>query len=211
VIRENAASGTALRRLDQAVRQVAEFTLGRTASGLNHMSADDVTGTIATDDAIGFDPRQLLRALHYYGAPAVVIGQVAGIMHGSGELTGDLDLLWDGDERHAAAMAAAFGSVGARLADDDGAAVTCDAAAFRLPKIVFSTPGASGDCCTPALPWGDLPIAEFLARRELAAGPGLEVGYLRREDLIRMRRMAGRPKDLRRADELARLGRPFAR
>jgi hypothetical protein len=211
VRRGNASSGTALRRLDEAVRQAAEVTRGRAASGLTHMSADDITGTIATDDAIGFDPRQLLQALHYYGAPAVVIGQVAGIMHGSSELTGDLDLLWDGDERHAAAMAAAFGSVGARLADDDGAAMACDAAAFRLPKIVFSTPGASGDCCTPALPWGDLPIAEFLARRELAAGPGLEVGYLRREDLIRMRRMAARPKDLRRADELARLGRPFAR
>ena len=25
------------------------------------------------------------------------MGQVAGIMHGSRELTGDLDLLWDGD------------------------------------------------------------------------------------------------------------------
>jgi hypothetical protein len=201
----------ALRRLDQAARQVAEFTRGRTASGLSHMSADDVTGTIATDDAVGFDPRQLLQALHRCGAPAVVIGQVAGIMHGSGELTGDLDLLWDGDERHAAAMAAAFGSVGAQLADDNGAAVACDAAAFRLPKLVFSAPGASGDCCTPTLPWGDLPIAEFLARREIAAAPGLEVGYLCREDLIRMRRMAGRPKDLRRADELARLGGPFAR
>lgn len=190
---------------------MAEFTRGRMASGLTHMSADDVTGTVATDDAIGFDPRQLLQALHHCGAPAVVIGQVAGIMHGSSELTGDLDLLWDGDERHAAAMAAAFGSVGARLADDKGAAVACDAAAFRLPKLVFSSPGASGDCCTPALPWGGLPIAEFLARREIAAAPGLEVGYLCREDLIRMRRMAGRPKDLRRADELARLGAPFAR
>ena len=173
------------------------------------MSADDVTGTIATDDAIGFDPRQLLQALYHCGAPAVVIGQVAGIMHGSGELTGDLDLLWDGDERHIAAMA--FGSVGAQLADDNGVAVACDAAAFRLPKLVFSTPGASGDCCTPALPWGDLPIAEFLARREIAAAPGLEVGYLRREDLIRMRWMAGRPKDLRRAAELARLASSFPR
>jgi hypothetical protein len=180
----------ALRRLDEAVRRVAEFTRGRPASGLSHMSADDVTGTITTDDAIGFDPRLLLQALQHCGAPAVVIGQVAGIMHGSGELTGDLDLLWDGDEQHAAAMAAAFGSVGAQLADDNGAAVACDAAAFRLPKLLFSTPGASGDCCTPALPWGDLPIAEFLARREIAAAPGLEVGYLRREDLIRMRRMA---------------------
>jgi hypothetical protein len=201
----------AMRRLDEAVRQVAELTRGRTASGLTHMSADDVTGTVATDDAIGFDPRQLLQALHHCGAPAVVIGQVAGIMHGSSELTGDLDLLWDGDERHAAAMAAAFGSVGARLADDNGAAVPCDVAAFRLPKLVFSAPGASGDCCTPALPWGDLPVAEFLARRQIAAAPGLQVCYLRREDLIRMRRMAGRPKDLRRADELARMASSAAR
>jgi hypothetical protein len=175
------------------------------------MSADDITGTIATDDAIGFDPCKLLLALYQYRAPAVVIGQVAGIMHGSSELTGDLDLLWDGDERHAAAMAAAFGSAGAQLADDNGAAVACDAAAFRLPKLVFSAPGASGDCCTPALPWGDLPVAEFLARREIAAAPGLEVCYLRREDLIRMRRMAGRPKDLRRADELERLAGTCAR
>lgn len=201
----------ALRRLDQAVRQVAGLTRGRTASGLSHISADDVTGTIATDDAIGFDPRPLLRALHRCGAQAVVIGQVAGIMHGSAELTGDLDLLWDGDESHAAAMAAAFRSVGAQLTDDEGVAVACDAAAFLLPKIVFSTPGASGDCCTPALPWGDLPIAEFLARRQTAASPELEVSYLCREDLIRMRRMAGRPKDVRRADELERLASSGAR
>jgi hypothetical protein len=175
------------------------------------MTADDVAGTIATDDAIGFDPRQLLRALHRCGAPVVVIGQVAGIMHGSSELTGDLDLLWDGDESQAGAMAEAFGSVGAQLAGDDGAAVACDAAAFRFPKLIFSAPGASGDCCTPALPWGDLPIAEFLARRLVAADDGLEVSYLRREDLIRMRRAAGRPKDLRRADELERLASPSRR
>ena len=169
------------------------------------MAADDILGTVATDDAIGFDPRQLLRALHRFGAPAVVIGQVAGIMHGSSELTGDLDLLWDGDERNAGAMAAAFRSAGAQLADDNGVAVACDEAAFRLPKLVFSTPGASGDCCTPALPWGGLPIAEFIARCQIASAGGLEVSYLCREDLIRMRRAVGRPKDLRRAAELERL------
>ena len=171
------------------------------------MAADDIVGTIATDDAIGFDPRPLLRAMHRCRAPVVVIGQVAGIMHGSGELTGDLDLLWDGAEAHAGAMAAAFGSAGAQLADDQGLPLACDAAAFRRPKLVFSTPAASGDCCTPALPWGDLPIAEFLARHLVAADHGLEVSYLRREDLIRMRRVAGRPKDLRRAAELERLAR----
>ena len=202
------SSDPALMRLDAALRRVAELTRGRTASGLYHMAADDIVGTIATDDAIGFDPRPLLRAMHRCRAPVVVIGQVAGIMHGSGELTGDLDLLWDGAEEHAGAMAAAFSSAGAQLADDQGLPLACDAAAFRRPKLVFSTPAASGDCCTPALPWGDLPIAEFIARHLVAADHhGLEVSYLRREDLIRMRRLAGRPKDLRRAAELERLAR----
>lgn len=202
------SSDPALMRLDAALRRVAELTRGRTASGLSHMAADDIVGTIATDDAIGFDPRPLLRAMHRCRAPVVVIGQVAGIMHGSGELTGDLDLLWDGAEEHAGAMAAAFSSAGAQLADDQGLPLACDAAAFRRPKLVFSTPAASGDCCTPALPWGDLPIAEFIARHLVAADHhGLEVSYLRREDLIRMRRLAGRPKDLRRAAELERLAR----
>jgi hypothetical protein len=205
------SSDPALMRLDDALRRAAELTRGRTASGFSHMAADDIVGTIATDDAIGFDPRPLLRAMHRCRAPVVVIGQVAGIMHGSGELTGDLDLLWDGDERQAGAMAAAFRSAGARLADDEGAAIACDARAFRLPKLVFSTPSASGDCCTPALPWGDLPIAEFLARHLVVADDGLEVSYLRREDLIRMRRTAGRPKDLRRARELEGLPGPTPR
>jgi hypothetical protein len=205
------SSDPALLRLDDALRRVAELTRGRTASGRSHMAADDIIGTIATDDAIGFDPRPLLRAMHRCRAPVVVIGQVAGIMHGSGELTGDLDLLWDGAEAHAGAMAAAFGSAGAQLADDQGLPLACDAAAFRLPKLVFSTPAASGDCCTPALPWGGLPITEFIARREVASAAGLEVSYLRREDLIRMRRVAGRPKDLRRAAELERLPGPTPR
>ncbi|MER7726284.1 hypothetical protein [Streptomyces sp. NPDC096323] len=36
------------------------------------------------------------RALHEAGSGAVVIGQVAGIMHGSTGLAGDLDVPWDG-------------------------------------------------------------------------------------------------------------------
>ncbi|WP_202818156.1 hypothetical protein [Actinopolymorpha cephalotaxi] len=70
--------------------------------------------------------------------------------------------------------------------------------------MLFRTPGASGDCCTPALPWGDLPIAEFLTQYEVARADGFEIRYLDRVDLIRMRRAAGRAKDHRRADELER-------
>jgi hypothetical protein len=195
-----------LDRLADAVRRLAEETEGRALSGLTHHDADDEVGTSATDDAVGFDPLPLLRTLHQHGARVAVIGQVAGILHGSRELTGDLDLLWDGDLADAPAMAAAFAAAGASLTDDDGQPVASTAAAFELPKVLFRAPAASGDCCTPKLPWGDIAVGDFLTRCEVAvADDGTEVRYVNRADLIRMRRAIGRPKDLRRADELDRL------
>jgi len=191
-----------VRRLTAAVARIDVVTRGRTASGRAHQDADDEIGTIGTDDAQGFDPMPLLRALDAHGAPVVVIGQVAGIMHGSRELTGDLDLLWDGEANHAAAMAAGFSAAGATLTDDDDVPVPCAPAAFALPKVLFRSAGASGDCCTPALPWGSLDVAGVLGRSLVAEADGVRIRYLARLDLIAMRRAVGRPKDLRRAAEL---------
>jgi hypothetical protein len=192
----------AVRRLREAVARLREETSVRPRTNRTHADADDTFGTVATDDAVGFDPFPLLRALDRHEAEAVVIGQVAGILHGSRELTGDLDLLWTGDSGQAAAFAAAFASLSADLIDDDGRPLACDPAAFALAKVQFRTAEASGDCCTPALPWGDLPIAEFLSRARTARADGFDIRYLDRMDLIRMRRAAGRPRDLRRAVEL---------
>ncbi|GGO09974.1 hypothetical protein GCM10010116_20040 [Microbispora rosea subsp. aerata] len=197
-----------LERLRAAARRTRELALERAGTGLSHEDADDDVGTIGTDGALGFDPFPLLEALHRHGARAVVIGQVAGIMHGSAELTGDLDLLWDGEPAHAPALAAAFMSVGARLADETGTPLATRPDALIRPKVQFTAPGAGGDCCTPALPWGGLRLREILGRAITAYGPGgVKVHYVSREDLIRMRRALGRPKDLRRADELDRLAR----
>jgi hypothetical protein len=198
----DAGASAPVRRLREALRRLADQTRGRPPSGLTHHDADDVTGTAGTDDAAGFDPLPLLRALDLAGAQVVVIGQVAGIMHGSRELTGDLDLLWDGDPGRAGPMAAAFGQASAQLTNDVGAPVPCDPEAFRLPKILFRTATASGDCCTPALPWGSLPVADFLGRCATASAGDFTIRYLSRQDLIQMRQAIGRPKDLRRAAEL---------
>ncbi|MEV0422165.1 hypothetical protein [Streptosporangium canum] len=192
-----------LQRLRAAARRTRELALSRAGTGLGHQDADDDVGTIGTDAALGFDPFPLLEALHHNGVRAVVIGQVAGIMHGSAELTGDLDLLWDGAPAHALALAAAFTSVNAQLFDEKGNPVATRPDFFLRPKVQFTSPGAGGDCCTPALPWGDLRVRGFLDRAITAVDPGgLEVHYVSRKDLIRMRRAIGRPKDLRRADEL---------
>ncbi|MEV3981292.1 hypothetical protein [Nonomuraea sp. NPDC049758] len=192
-----------LDRLRAAARRTRELALDRGATGVGHEDADDDAGTIGTDGALGFDPFPLLEALHRHRVRAVVIGQVAGIMHGSAELTGDLDLLWDGRPAHAPALAGAFASVGARLADETGGPLPLHPDSLLRPKTHFTSPGAGGDCCTPALPWGGLRVGECLDRALTATGPGgLEVHYVSREDLIRMRRALGRPKDLRRAAEL---------
>src|SRR5215468_4330351 len=88
-------------------------------TGRTHDDADPELGSVATDSAREFDPIPLLRALNVVGAHAVVIGQVAGILHGSSELTGDLDLLWDGDPTQAAALARAFAIAGCRLLGEE--------------------------------------------------------------------------------------------
>lgn len=202
----------AVGRLRAAVRRLAVLTEQRERTGRSHEDGDDVVGTVDTDDAHGFNPLPLLQALHERGAGVVVIGQVAGIMHGSVELTGDLDLLWDGAKERTAALAAAFASVSASLTDADGVPVACAPAAFGLPKVLFRSPRACGDCCTPRLAWGDLPVAEFLTRCPVAtAAEGFEIRYLDRGDLIRMRRAVARVKDLRRVAELEQLGTRAAR
>jgi hypothetical protein len=80
---EGDAGRQPIRWLEEAVCRLGEATLGRERCGLGHDAADDVTGTAATDDAIGFNPLPLLRTLHEHGAVVAVMGQVAGIMHGS--------------------------------------------------------------------------------------------------------------------------------
>lgn len=197
-----------VRRLQEALGRLAGQTRGRPLTGRTHTDADDITGTVLTDDAVGFDPLPLLCALDQGGARVVVIGQVAGIMHGSRELTGDLDLLWDGDAAQAGAMATAFAASSARLTDDDGGPVRCEPEAFARPKVLFRTATASGDCCTPALPWGSLSVMDFIGRCAIVSAGEFMIRYVSRRDLISMRLAAGRVKDLRRARELQAL-RPF--
>jgi hypothetical protein len=148
-------------------------------------------------------PRAVIDALAAAQAHVVIIGQVAGIMHGSAELTGDLDLLWDGDPTGRAALAEGFRAAGAELYDDDGSSVSCEPVTFELLKITFRSDSACGDCCTPNLPWANLPIGDFIRRSLIIrSNSGHPIRYLQLDDLVAMREAAGRPKDLRRAREL---------
>ncbi|WP_256122606.1 hypothetical protein [Streptomyces sp. LUP47B] len=116
-------------------------------------------------------------------------------MHGSTELTGDLDLLWDGPPEQAHALRDALAAASCTHLPDLGQS-----------QVAYRVASASGDLCTPALPWGDMDTASCLARAVSARDPaGFTIRYTALDDLIQMRRALGRPKDRRRADELARL------
>jgi len=188
-------SRTAALRLRHAITRTEEATRERGPLGSRPEKADEVLGTFATDGALGFDPFPLLRALHDAGSRAMVIGQVAGIMHGSTEPTGDLDLLWDGTPDEARALRGALTRCGCAEPPDLGRA-----------QVEYRVTGAGGDLCTPALPWGAMDVTPCLLRAETARDPaGFTIRYAALDDLIGMRRALGRPKDHRRADELVRL------
>lgn len=191
-------------RIEDSLRRLRDLTSGRELRGVRHDDADEVEGTAFTDDAHGFDPMPLLRALHETGARTVVIGQVAGILHGSQELTGDLDLLWDGHPSQRDSLTEAFATAGAEFADADGGAIYTDP--FSLSKVLFRSATSSGDLCTPRLAWGALPVETFMERAcSTVCADGTLVRYVNPGDLVRMRLAAGRPKDLRRALELQQL------
>ncbi|MFG2359144.1 hypothetical protein [Streptomyces sp. NPDC048521] len=182
-------------RLCQAVQRIQDATRERATTGRGLEEADDVAGTFATDGALGFDPFPFLRALSEAGSHAVVIGQVAGIMHGSMELTGDLDLLWDGTPEQAHTLRDALSATGCTDLPD-----------LDRPQAAYQVTGVSGDLCTPDLPWGGMDTGPCLVRAVSAHHPaGFTIRYAALDDLIRMRRSLGRLKDHRRADELERL------
>lgn len=52
-----------VRRLQEALGRLAGQMRGRPLTGRTHADADDITGTVLTDDAVGFDPLPLLCAL----------------------------------------------------------------------------------------------------------------------------------------------------
>ena len=182
-------------------------TQRRSPRGIRHDDADAEAGTFGSDDAIGFDPFPMLAVMQSTGADYAVFGQVAGILHGSVEPTGDLDILWNGNPDGGDRIARAFDAAGVVVRDEDfnRVAPAGYAAALTGAKVYFEGLNSAGDLCTPRLRWGSLDVAAFLRRKVWAHEGGLAVPYLCLGDLITMRRAVTGAKHERRARELERL------
>lgn len=144
-----------------------------------------------------FDPFRILRALLEYRVEFIVIGGFAARVWGSPTITNDLDLCYGSGHENAERLAAMLRSMNARLRDfDPSLPFVLDGRTISLGNsFTFETDGGNVDClATPAGTKG----FDDLARnaRLIDLGEELHVRFASLDDVMRMKRAAGRKKDL---------------
>lgn len=139
------------------------------------------------------DARRIFEALADRGVEYVLIGGLAVQAHGHTRTTQDVDLVPATAPANLARLAAALESVGARPAGQED----------RIPQRPLALPPAgvasldtdAGGVDVHFSPPGAQPFDELRRRALVIDLAGLEVAVASRDDLIAMKRAAGRPID----------------
>ena len=153
-------------------------------------------------DAADFKPTRLLERLTSAGVDFVVIGGFAGIAHGSARMTYDLDILFAPDTGNLDALGGLLVDLGAKLRgiEEDVPFVPDSRTLKQVRVLTLDTPHGPLDVLVE--PSG-APRYETVRRRaERVPLEGVTVLVASLDDLIAMKRAAGRPKDLLDIEEL---------
>lgn len=159
-----------------------------------------------------FDPLPLLDVLAAHGVDFVIIGGVAGRLHGASRPTFDIDVVPAPSTSNLERLADALTEMGARLRVGDGEempAVAIDAALLTSWQMsTWITRLGPIDVLADVAVDRDRLDYERLRDHgvEIEAG-GLVVAIIGLEDLIANKRSVGRPKDLQALGELERIRR----
>lgn len=159
----------------------------------------------AVADAPDFRPDEVVRLLGRHRIAYVLIGGLAAITHGAPLVTQDVDICHGRDEANLRNLAAALDEVHARLRDvDTDVPFRLDATSLgRGDSFTFTTDIGWIDILgTPAGTEGYADLARTADTYKLF---GHRVFVASIDDLIRMKRAAGRRKDLLAAEELGAL------
>lgn len=132
----------------------------------------------------------------------VVIGGLAAVVHGSATITRDLDVVYGTDRENLDRLGAVLVSLGARLSGvtDDVPFVPDGRTLRRTRVLTLDTPDGRLDLL--AQPDGAPPYERLRDRALRADLDGVEVRIAALDDLIAMKKAAGRPKDLVAVEEL---------
>lgn len=152
---------------------------------------------MARDSGPRFDPYEILRTLVRHDVRFVVIGGVAGNLHGSATLTRDLDVVHSRERGNLHRLATALANLDARRRDvpPDIRAPIDERAILNGTNFLLTTRYGALDCI------GETP-AERLTYEQLAptavrfpVEKDLVVPAVSLPDLIRMKRATGRDRD----------------
>lgn len=154
---------------------------------------------------VQFDAKRALEALTDQGVRFVLIGGLAANVHGSHHVTLDVDICYARDRANLELLAVALRTLQARFrgAPSD-VPFLLDARTLEAgDSFTFSTDAGPLDCLgTPA---GTTGFVALDANAIEARIHGMKLRVAALEDLIRMKRVAGRPKDLVMLEELGAL------
>ncbi len=142
-----------------------------------------------------FDFLGVLRTLTAHEVRYVLIGGVAANAHGSPSITQDIDICYERSDENLERLAAALQALNAHLRGVDPALpFQLDAKTLKMgDSFAFDTDAGAFDCLgTPA---GTDGYKDLFANATLMDFDGLQAYVVSVDDLIRMKRAAGRPKD----------------
>lgn len=152
-----------------------------------------------------FSAGSLLRALVEGGARFVVIGGLAAQAHGSPLITEDLDICFDLERDNLERLGDVLAELMAvRRGMPEGVVAPVDARALRAGDV-FTLRTRFGDLDLLARPDPGLDFATLTSRAVQFEYDGLRVLMASLDDVIAMKRAAGRPKDLLAIEHLAAL------
>lgn len=142
---------------------------------------------------------EIFQCLGRHGVRYVVIGGIAGILHGSPQVTFDTDICPERSSPNLDRLAAALREMGARIRTSDvpgGLPFACDAAFLSRVEMLNLVTGF-GDLDLSFQPSGTRGFEDLDARAEVVEITGALVHVASLEDVIRSKEAAGRPKDQR--------------
>lgn len=152
-----------------------------------------------------FSAGSLLRSLVEGRVRFVVIGGLAAQAHGSPLITEDLDICFDLEQDNLERLASVLADLTAiRRGLPDGVVAPVDARALRSGDM-FTLRTRFGDLDLLARPDPALDYASLASRAIAFEYEGLAILMASLDDIIAMKRAAGRPKDLLAIEHLAAL------